>query len=90
MSKTHTRLPRRKADIQPLLVDMYEAAVMLGIGQGKLKEMMRNGEVDVVAIGRASTRITVASLQRWAAKLPRRGPDHGPTNRFERTQGDAA
>lgn len=45
----------------PLCVRINDAARMIGIGRTKLYELIGNGEVDVVKVGKA-TLVTTASL----------------------------
>ena len=49
----------------PLLVPPKEARALLRIGNTKLYDLVRNGELDLVKIGRAS-RITLTSIRKLA------------------------
>ena len=47
--------------VEPICVRVNDAARMIGIGRTKLYELIANGEVETVKIGKA-TRVTMASL----------------------------
>lgn len=47
--------------VEPLCVRVNDAARMIGIGRTKLYELISNGELEAVKIGKA-TRVTTASL----------------------------
>ncbi|GGD60789.1 helix-turn-helix domain-containing protein [Croceicoccus mobilis] len=47
--------------IEPICIRINDAARMIGIGRTKLYELIANGELETVKIGKA-TRITTASL----------------------------
>ena len=49
--------------IEPICVRVNDAARMIGIGRTKLYELIANGELETVKLGKA-TRITTASLHR--------------------------
>jgi excisionase family DNA binding protein len=51
-------------DNTQLLVTVKEAAIRLGIGSTKLREMIARGEIPVIRIGRA-VRIAVSVLEEW-------------------------
>ncbi len=53
---------------EPLLVDVREAGRMVGLGRSKLYELIRDGSIPVVHIGRA-VRIPVEGLQRYVDRL---------------------
>jgi excisionase family DNA binding protein len=50
-----------RARVEPLLLDVREAASVLGIGRSTLYELIADGEIEVVHIGRAA-RVPVAAL----------------------------
>ncbi|MDQ6910175.1 MAG: helix-turn-helix domain-containing protein [Actinomycetota bacterium] len=52
----------------PLLLSVREAARALGIGRSKIYELIKNGEVEVVHIGR-SCRVPVAALHDYVDRL---------------------
>ena len=47
--------------VEPICVRVNDAARMIGIGRTKLYELISNGELEAVKIGKA-TRVTTASL----------------------------
>jgi excisionase family DNA binding protein len=49
--------------VEPICVRVNDAARMIGVGRTKLYELISNGELETVKIGK-STRITTASLHR--------------------------
>jgi hypothetical protein len=53
--------------IEPLVVRRPEAARVLCVGMTKLKEMIRNRDVEEVRVGKASL-ITVRSLRRFVGE----------------------
>ena len=59
--------------IRPLLVTTREACEILGVGRTKLHELLSTGELRARKLGRA-TRIEMASLEEYAAALPRWKP----------------
>ena len=48
---------------EPICVKVNDAARMIGVGRTKLYELIANGELETIKIGKA-TRITTASLHR--------------------------
>ena len=48
--------------VEPICVRVNDAARMIGVGRTKLYELIANGEVETVKIGKA-TRVTTASLR---------------------------
>lgn len=61
------RLERVLADLQPqgkMLVTIQEAAELLGLGQTKVYELVRKGELPAIKID-SSTRIPVREIDRW-------------------------
>jgi excisionase family DNA binding protein len=53
-----------RARVEPLLLDVREAASVLGIGRSTLYELIADGEIEVVHIGRAA-RVPVAALHEF-------------------------
>ncbi|WP_324827925.1 helix-turn-helix domain-containing protein [Qipengyuania zhejiangensis] len=49
--------------VEPICVRVNDAARMIGVGRTKLYELIANGELEAVKIGKA-TRITTSSLHR--------------------------
>jgi excisionase family DNA binding protein len=49
--------------VEPICVRVNDAARMIGVGLTKLYELISNGELETIKIGKA-TRITTASLHR--------------------------
>jgi len=47
--------------VEPICVRVNDAARMIGVGRTKLYELISNGELETIKIGKA-TRITMASL----------------------------
>lgn len=47
--------------VEPICVRVNDAARMIGVGRTKLYELISNGELETVKIGKA-TRVTTASL----------------------------
>ena len=62
----------------PLLVTVPEAAELLGIGRSKLYELILDGTITTVSIGRAR-RIPVAALHDYVNQLQLVTPSH-PTD----------
>jgi excisionase family DNA binding protein len=60
------------ARIDPLLLDVREAARALGIGRSTLYELIAAGELEVVHIGR-SARVPLAALHEFVDRC-RRSP----------------
>ena len=54
-----------------LLVNVREAAALLGVGRTTAYELIARGELEVVHIGR-STRVPVASVEDYVERLVRR------------------
>ncbi len=57
-----------KTTIEPLLVSIDEAASIVGLGRSKLYELIRDGRIPVVHIGRA-VRVPVAALHRFVGQM---------------------
>jgi excisionase family DNA binding protein len=53
-----------RARVEPLLLDVREAASVLGIGRSTLYELIADGEIEVVHIGRPA-RVPVAALHEF-------------------------
>ncbi|HEY0840802.1 MAG TPA: helix-turn-helix domain-containing protein [Vulgatibacter sp.] len=53
-----------KEEIEPLLVRTPVAAKMIGFSKSKLFELIRDGEIPTIKIGR-STLIEVVEIKRW-------------------------
>lgn len=53
---------------EPLLLDVQEAARMVGIGRSKLYELIRKGHIPVVHIGR-SVRVPVSALREFVSQM---------------------
>ncbi len=49
--------------VEPICVRINDAARMIGVGRTKLYELIANGEVETVKLGK-STRVITASLHR--------------------------
>ena len=54
-----------------LLVNVREAAALLGVGRTTAYELIARGELEVVHIGR-STRVPVTSIEEYVERLVRR------------------
>ena len=54
--------------VGPLLVDIEQAGKMVRLGRSKLYQLIREGSIPVVHIGRA-VRIPVEGLQRYVDRL---------------------
>jgi len=52
-----------------LLLRAEEAALILGIGRSKVFELMAEGEIDSVLIGRRTRRIPMGALSRYVERL---------------------
>ena len=57
---------------EPICVRINDAARMIGVGRTKLYELIADGEVDTVKLGK-STRVITASLHRLVMR--QRGPE---------------
>jgi excisionase family DNA binding protein len=55
---------------EPALVKIEAACKHLDVGRSKLYELIREGQLDAVKIGK-SARVTTASLKRFVGSLPR-------------------
>jgi excisionase family DNA binding protein len=55
---------------QAIFITVGEACARLGVGRTKLYALLSSGEIAARKMGRA-TRIEAASVDRWAASLPR-------------------
>lgn len=53
---------------EPLLVKINDAARMLAVGRTKLRELIAEGEIDVVEIDANLPRISVESLKEFVAR----------------------
>ena len=53
--------------VEPICVRVNDAARMIGVGRTKLYELIANGELETVKIGKA-TRVTTASLHEFARR----------------------
>jgi excisionase family DNA binding protein len=49
--------------VEPICVRVNDAARMIGVGRTKLYELIANGELETVKLGKA-TRVTTASLHK--------------------------
>lgn len=58
--------------LEPICVTVNEAARMIGVGRTKLYELIADGEVETVKLGK-STRVITASLHRLVMR--QRGPE---------------
>ena len=58
--------------VEPICVRGNDAARMIGVGRTKLYELIADGEVDTVKLGK-STRVITASLHRLVMR--QRGPE---------------
>ena len=57
--------------VEPICVRINDAARMIGVGRTKLYELIADGEVETVKLGK-STRVITASLHRLVMR--QRGP----------------
>ena len=58
--------------VEPICVRINDAARMIGVGRTKLYELIADGEVETVKLGK-STRVITASLHRLIMR--QRGPE---------------
>jgi len=58
--------------VEPICVKVNDAARMIGVGRTKLYELIADGEVETVKLGK-STRVITASLHRLIMR--QRGPE---------------
>ena len=58
--------------VDPICVRINDAARMIGVGRTKLYELIADGEVETVKLGK-STRVITASLHRLVMR--QRGPE---------------
>ena len=58
--------------VEPICVRVNDAARMIGVGRTKLYELIADGEVETVKLGK-STRVITASLHRLVMR--QRGPE---------------
>ncbi len=58
--------------VEPICVRINDAARMIGVGRTKLYELIADGEVETVKLGK-STRVITASLHRLV--MQQRGPE---------------
>ena len=58
--------------VEPICVRINDAARMIGVGRTKLYELIADGEVQTVKLGK-STRVITASLHRLVMR--QRGPE---------------
>ena len=63
----------------PRLLSIADTARLLGISEGMVRKLLRNGQLSAVKIGR-STRIAMAEVDTYAAALPKAtfGRSHKP------------
>lgn len=54
--------------VEPLLVNVEEAASIVGLGRSKLYQLIRKGDLPVVHIGRA-TRVPLAALHEFVGQM---------------------
>ena len=65
--------PRHKSeDTAPLLLTIAEAQAALKCGRGKILTMARDGQLEMVTLGRRSLRITNSSVQSLLGELIRK------------------
>jgi len=63
------RSPPPTTRFEPALLKIESACEYLDVGRSKLYELIREGKLDAVKIGK-SARITTASLKRFVESLP--------------------
>ena len=68
-------------DFQPALMRIEPACRYLHVGRSKLYELIREGKLEVVKIGK-SARITTASLKQFVESLPA-SPGGSPIKRAD-------
>ena len=78
----HRSVKLTEIDVEPLLYDKEQTRYLLGIGASKLQELMANGQLTVVYIGR-SARIMAKSIHAYIAGLPT-GPQPQTSERMKR------
>jgi excisionase family DNA binding protein len=61
-----------RGEVELLLLDVREAARVLGIGRSTVYELIASGEIEVVHIGR-SARVPVAALHEFVDRCRRSG-----------------
>jgi excisionase family DNA binding protein len=49
----------------PLAVGVVEAAAMLRVGVGRMRQLLRDGELPSISLGPKSTKVSIAALQDW-------------------------
>ena len=54
--------------VEPICVRVNDAARMIGVGRTKLYELISNGELETVKIGKA-TRVTISSLHELVRQM---------------------
>ena len=54
--------------MEPFLVSIVEAGRMLGLGRTKIYDLVKQGELEVVSIGRRRL-VSVASVKAFVARL---------------------
>jgi excisionase family DNA binding protein len=57
----------------PLLLTDLEAAMYLGCGRDRMRQLMKSGEVPTVRLGRLH-KVNRLALERWALSLNRNRP----------------
>ena len=69
-------MPRRNlsgdVDAEPALRTVEEAAVLLGVSTTQIYRLARRGELDLLKIGKRSTRVTQDSLNRFIENAKRK------------------
>ena len=69
-------MPRRNLpgddDAEPALRTVEQAAVLLGVSTTQIYRLARRGELDLLKIGKRSTRVTQDSLNRFIENAKRK------------------
>lgn len=60
--------------MEKLLLRIPEAAELVGLGRSKIYELIREGEIPIIRIGR-SLRIPAAELRLWVSRQLQRDDD---------------
>ncbi len=58
----------QKTNVEPLLVGIEDAARIIGLGRSKTYELIREGTIPVLHIGR-SVRVPLEELRRYVQRL---------------------
>ena len=74
------RSNRETADLRPLLISVEQAARLLGVGRTTLYELVRQGEVTPVKIGRA-VRFPLEEIEGFVARLRDGASSSSPAGR---------